>query len=213
MLKYSCINLEKIMRDKILLAMVVAPFAGAVFSASDFTDTAQVISSKPVIERVTESRQECDPAPVPPKNNASNVMAPIVGGLLGGLIGHQVGHGSGQTAATVVGATGGAVAGSVLGEHANTGPAPLQQCRTIETSREVVKGYDVTYRYNGREVKTMLAYNPGEGGTLKVGVAAIADVHAAESAQGQYGNDQATKPGVLGGIGSSRNRGRHENAQ
>src|SRR3954469_13751028 len=132
-----------------LIALAVTTFAGGAYAASDFVDTAQVISAKPIIERVADTRQECSPAPAPQKNNS--VVAPILGGVVGGLLGHQVGQGSGQTAATIVGATGGAVAGSVIGNRSGTQQAE-QQCRTVETSREVVNGYDVVYRYNGRDV-------------------------------------------------------------
>ena len=89
---------------------------GSAYAASDFVDTAQVISAKPIIERVADTRQECSPAPAPQKSGS--VIAPIIGGVVGGLLGHQVGQGSGQTAATIVGATGGAVAGSAIGNRA-----------------------------------------------------------------------------------------------
>jgi uncharacterized protein YcfJ len=97
---------------------------------------------------------------------------------VGGLLGHQVGGGSGQTAATIVGATGGAVAGSAIGNRANASQ-PEQQCRTVETFREVVNGYDVVYRYNGRDVSVALPYNPGN--TIKVGVSAILDDRSADA--------------------------------
>jgi uncharacterized protein YcfJ len=85
----------------------VALISGSAYAAGDFVDTAQVVSSTPIIERMSEPRQECDTAPVPQKD--SNIVAPIIGGIVGGLLGHQVGHGRGQTAATIVGAAGGAV--------------------------------------------------------------------------------------------------------
>lgn len=152
---------------------VLALLGGAVQAASDFVDTATVVSSKPRIERVTESRQECDPAQPAPKKETS-VVAPILGGVAGGLLGHQVGQGSGKTAATIIGATGGAVAGSVIANNTGSNPpAQPQQCRTIETSREVVNGYDVVYRYNGRDVNVVLPSNPGN--TIKVGISAIVD--------------------------------------
>jgi uncharacterized protein YcfJ len=103
---------------------------------------------------------------------------------LGGLLGHQVGQGSGQTAATIVGATGGAVAGAAVGNRAGAQPAP--NCRTVESSREIVNGYDVAYRYNGRDAHVKLPYNPGS--TITVGVGVILDERAADA--GRYGNAQ-----------------------
>jgi uncharacterized protein YcfJ len=161
-------------------ALAVALIGGSAYAASDFVDSAQVISSTPIIERVAESRQECDPAPAPQKSN--NIIAPIIGGVVGGLLGHQIGQGRGQTAATVVGATGGAVAGSMIGNRA--GAQPSQNCRTVESSHEVVNGYDVAYRYNGRDVNVKLPYNPGS--TIKVGVGVILDEHAADAGRDGY---------------------------
>ncbi len=185
------------MNRKSIIALAVAMIGGSAYGASDYVDTAQVISSKPIIERVSESRQECDPAPAPQKSGSS-IVAPIIGGVVGGLLGHQVGQGSGQTAATIVGATGGAVAGSVIGNR--PGAQPAQQCRTVESSREVVNGYDVVYRYNGRDVNVALPYNPGR--TIKVGVAAILDERAAD---GRRDNDRDARPVSSANTGDNYN--------
>src|SRR3954465_12461304 len=172
-----------------LIALAVTTFAGGASAASDFVDTAQVISAKPIIERVTDARQECNPAPQ--RSESSSVIAPILGGVVGGLLGHQVGQGSGQTAATIVGAAGGAVAGSAIGRRAGSSQ-PEQQCRTVESTREVVNGYDVVYRYNGRDVSVALPYNPGS--TIKVGVAAILDDRTAEMRRDEYRPDPNDRP-------------------
>jgi uncharacterized protein YcfJ len=168
--------------NKTIIALAVAMIGGSAYGASDYVDTAQVISSKPIIERVAESRQECDPAPAPQKSS-SGIIAPILGGVVGGLLGHQVGQGRGQTAATIAGAAGGAVAGSAIANR--TGQQSAQQCRTVQSSREVVNGYDVVYRYNGRDVNVALPYDPGK--TIKVGVAAILDERTAD---GRRDNDR-----------------------
>ena len=175
------------MKQQTIIAVAVAlacgsTFAGSTFANSDFVDTAQVISSKPIIERVAESRQECDPAPAPQRNSgAGSIIAPILGGVVGGLLGHQIGRGSGQTAATVIGATGGAVAGSVYNNRSAANTPPAQQCRTVESSREVVNGYDVVYRYNGRDVNVALPYDVRPGSTVKVGVSMLIDERGADN--------------------------------
>jgi uncharacterized protein YcfJ len=171
------------MKLKTITAMIITLTSAGAYAASDFVDTAQVVSSTPIIERVSEPRQECDTVAAPKKE--SNLVAPIIGGVLGGLLGHQVGQGSGRTAATIVGATGGAVAGSMVGSRA--GAQPTQRCRTIESTRDVVNGYNVVYRYNGRDVNVALPYNPGS--TIKVGVGIILDERAADS-----GRDPALAP-------------------
>ncbi len=169
------------MKHQSITALAVALISSSAYAASDFVDTAQVISSTPIIERVSDARQECTPAPAPQRSGG--IVAPIIGGVVGGLLGHQVGQGSGQTAATIVGATGGAVAGSVIGDRAGT-QSPSQNCRTIESSRDVVNGYDVVYRYNGRDVNVKLPYNPGN--TITVGVSIILDERAAGAGRDNY---------------------------
>lgn len=163
------------MKARTLIAAAACATSCTAFAASDYVDTADVIAARPRIERITESRQDCDPAPAQRKDSSS-VIAPIIGGVAGGLIGHQVGQGRGQTAATIIGAAGGAVAGSAVAERNNQSARAPQQCRTVETTREVVNGYDVTYRYNGRDVSVVMPYDPGR--TVRVGITAIADQSA-----------------------------------
>lgn len=158
------------MRHRQCIAVLIAAALAATARAGDFVETAPVVSATPIIERVTEPRQECEATPAPPPSGFGAIAAPILGGVLGGVLGHQVGRNSGKTAATIVGATGGAMAGAVL---ANRTTRPGQSCRTVESMREVVKGYDVVYRFNGRDVATTLPYHPGN--TVKVAVGVIED--------------------------------------
>jgi len=193
------------MRHKLITALAVALSGGSAYGASDFVDTAQVVSATPIIERVSEPHQECDTAPAPQKN--SNILAPIIGGIVGGLLGHQVGGGRGQTAATIVGAAGGAVAGTMVGNRA--GAQPAQRCRTVESMREVVNGYDVVYRYNGRDANVALPYDPGS--TIKVGVGAILDERAADSGRDgsgrdSYSNAQPARSADANAAGDNANR-------
>jgi len=193
------------MRHKLITALAVALSGGSAYGASDFVDTAQVVSATPIIERVSEPRQECDAAPAPQKD--SNILAPIIGGIVGGLLGHQVGRGRGQTAGTIVGAAGGAVAGTMIGNR--VGAQPAQRCRTVESMREVVNGYDVVYRYNGRDANVALPYDPGS--TIKVGVGAILDERAADSGRDgsgrdSYSNAQPTRSADANAAGDNANR-------
>ena len=190
------------MRNKLITALAIALTGGSAYGASDFVDTAQVISSTPIIERVSEPRQECDNAAVPQKD--SNIVAPIIGGIVGALLGHQVGRGRGQSAATVVGAAGGAVAGTMVGNR--VGAQSSQRCRTVQSMREVVNGYDVVYFYNGRDVNVTLPYNPGS--TIKVGVGAIVDERAADSGRDGYSNAQPARSADFAGDNANRNYSR-----
>jgi hypothetical protein len=88
-------------------------FLATAAPAADFIDTAEVISSTPIIERVNERRQECSPP-------------------------------------------------------AETGKP---ECKTVTVPREYVKGYTVVYRYNGRDISTILPSDPGP--TVHVGIGVI----------------------------------------
>jgi len=211
-------------KRKPLIFLATALCAAQSYAASDFVDSAQVVSSTPIFERVSEPRQECTTESVnAPRQQERSIVAPIIGGIAGALIGRQIGHGNGRDVATAVGAAAGtlagdavanpdanrnytgaavgAVAGGVLGNQVGNGRGngvataagtiagtmvgdragarttasaqPAQRCRTVESTREVIKGYNVVYRYNGRDVATTLPYNPGN--TVRVGVGIIDD--------------------------------------
>jgi uncharacterized protein YcfJ len=220
---------------KAIYTAVLAALATPGHAAPDLTDTALVVSSTPIIERISEPRQECSAAPVsaPAPAPDRSMAGVVVGGLAGAILGHQVGKGSGRTAATAAGAAVGSivgdrvanpeserpVAGSVVGAAAGgllgaqvgkgsgrdaaaaagavTGvvvgdrvqnpqstasSVPAQQCRTVNFTRDVVKGYTVVYRYNGRDITTTLPYQPGR--TVQVGVGVI---DAPPAGGGAYG--------------------------
>jgi uncharacterized protein YcfJ len=205
------------------LTVVAAVLAALPAQAADFTDSARVVSSTPIIERVREPRQECTPE-APPQRAAQaerSVIAPIiggvagallgstvgrgsgrdaataagaivgtivgdrvanpetersaagsvVGGVAGGLLGAQVGNGNGRTAAAAAGAIAGAVAGDRIDNRQVAATAPAQSCRTVETVREIIRGYTVVYQYNGRDITTTLPYDPGP--TVRVGIAVV----------------------------------------
>lgn len=199
--------------------------------AEDFVDTARVVSSRPIYDRVNEPRRECwtENAQVAPKERS--MTGAMVGGVAGGLLGSQVGGGHGSTVATGAGAVAGAVvgdrvnnpdsnrsatgsivggiAGALLGSQIGGGSGnkaatavggvagvligdrvanpdqprseAVQRCRDVENYREVIKGYNVTYRYNGRDVNVTLPYQPGD--TVRVGVGVIQDAPAANRYQ------------------------------
>ena len=46
----------------------------------------------------------------------------------------------------------------------------VQRCRTVDTGRDILDGYDVTYRYQNRDFTTRLAYNPGDRIQVRVDV-------------------------------------------
>src|SRR4030066_2304973 len=95
---------------KSLMVLSLSFLYGNAFAA-DFTDTARVISSTPIYERVSEPKRECWTETVQGAPKERSMGGAIVGGVAGGLLGSQVGGGSGNTAATGAGAVAGAGGG------------------------------------------------------------------------------------------------------
>lgn len=94
------------------IAGVIGALVATQVGATDFTDTAQVISATPIYDRVADTRQECYAEPVASQAPAQerSVAAPILGGVAGAILGSQVGSGRGRDAAAAVGAVVGTVA-------------------------------------------------------------------------------------------------------
>jgi uncharacterized protein YcfJ len=110
----------------------------------------------------------------------------ILGAIIGGVVGHQFGN---STGGRDHGTAAGAVIGGLIGndvERSNSEGGyrrvsrdavaiervpvtrDVQRCQTNTEYREQISGYDVRYRYHGREFMTRLDYDPGP--TLPVSV-------------------------------------------
>ncbi len=189
---------------KKLVPSVLAAICAGNAWAADFVDTAKVISSTPIYERVSEPKQECwtetvssggtvtKSAPVEERS----IGGALVGGVVGGVVGSQIGQGTGNTVATAAGAIAGAIIGDRVanpshGTTQTTTQAPQtreeRRCRQVENTREVISGYNVTYRYNGQEITTRLPYQPGS--TVRVGVSVLGDGIAGDSRDSYSGGD------------------------
>jgi uncharacterized protein YcfJ len=165
---------------KNLLVLAIVSLYGNAY-ASDFVDTARVVSSTPIYERVSEPRRECWNESVQSAPKERSMGGAIIGGVAGGLLGNQVGGGQGKTAVTAAGAIAGVLVGDRVANPDQPRSQQVERCREVENSREVIKGYNVTYRYNGRQINSTLPYQPGA--TVQVGVSLIQD-------QTQGGQDQ-----------------------
>lgn len=97
---------------RLVLAVLFGAFSYSAL-ATDYVETAPVISVVPLYNRVSELRQECwtEYAPVGGVPRERSYGGAIVGGVAGGIVGNQIGGGSGRTAATAVGAASGAMIG------------------------------------------------------------------------------------------------------
>ena len=128
---------------------------------------ARVISSTPIYQSINEPHRECwnetrDYETRSYRNN--NTQGSIIGAIAGGLLGSAVGKGNGRVAAAAVGAATGAVVGGNWnnGDRYNNYPQQVERCRTTNHTRQVMNGYDVRYRVQGREFNTHLPYDPGK---------------------------------------------------
>jgi len=158
---------------------------------ADGYDYAEVVDVDPIYRevRVSVPQRECRtevydeparPAYRPGERPAAGAM--ILGGLIGAVVGHQFGHGRGRDAGTVAGAVVGAAVGHDAAQRrvardANDDYAPprtreQEVCRTRyeEHIEREVDGYRVTYRYNGRDYLTQMAYEPGDRIRVRVTV-------------------------------------------
>ncbi len=188
---------------KSFLIMLAAISSGSAW-ASDFVDTAKVISSTPVYERVSEPRQECWTETVSSTGTVTksapveerSIGGALIGGVVGGVVGNQVGQGTGNTVATAAGAIAGAIIGDrVANQNASQQTQTTQvpqtreerRCRQVENYRDVVSGYNVTYRYNGRDVTTRLPYQPGD--TVQVSVGVVGDTSSGSDVRDYRSND------------------------
>jgi uncharacterized protein YcfJ len=146
------------------------------YSGNSFSDRAKVVATTPVYERINEPRRECHTEYRTHEEqgyrNNNNTVGAIVGAVAGGLVGSTVGKGNGKVAAAAVGAATGAVIGDRwndrAGSYSTSRTEPVEVCAMVDNYREQVAGYDVTYRYNGRDYSTRLPYDPGDWLNLNV---------------------------------------------
>lgn len=153
----------------VALAAALTLASGATLAdyGQDFRDRAKVVASTPVYERVNEPRRECrtEYESRETYQNSNNTGGAVLGAVVGGLVGSTVGKGNGKVAAAAVGAATGAVIGDRWNDRDGSysyEERPVERCRMVDNYHQQIVGYDVTYRYNGRNFTTRLPYDPGE---------------------------------------------------
>jgi len=156
------------------LLVIVPVFA----VAAEINDTAEVISSRPRMTQVNDTRQECYDEQVRDSGQGQqdqSYVGPVIGGIAGALLGNQVGGGQGRTAATAAGAIVGTLVGNNMSnnnrQYQQAEVRTVQRCHPVSFTREVANGYEVTYRYNGMTGRTVTRNQPGR--TIEVGVSAL----------------------------------------
>ena len=160
------------MKIRITAVLLLTALAAPAF-ATNYTDSAPVVSSVPVYQSVNEPRQQCWTESVTSYEERRSPGGAILGGLTGGLLGSTIGRGTGRGPSTVAGVFLGALVGDHLGNLDNSAVAvtrPVQRCHTVESYRQVLTGYQVTYNYNGRNTTIVLPYDPGPRVPIQVRV-------------------------------------------
>ncbi len=161
------------MKNPISALSLLGALAAPVWAA-DYTDEAEVLSAVPIYQSVNEPRQHCWSEPVTtyeqPYRSSGGA---IIGAITGGLLGNTVGRGHGRAASTAVGAAVGAVVGDRIGNQGSQAvpvTREVQRCQVVDNIRQVLSGYQVTYRYNGRDTTVILPQDPGPRVRIGVGI-------------------------------------------
>jgi uncharacterized protein YcfJ len=180
---------------KLALAIASILAAGGAFAAESFTDNARVLAVTPIHERIPVTREECwnenqrvyeDRTITRSDTGAAIGPGTVLGAVIGGVVGHQFGNSSGGRDR---GTAAGAIVGGLIGNQVdkeNRGPPAtttevervptdrtVQRCRTVQEVRDAVLGFDVRYRYGGREFVTRLDRDPGPNLRVAVNVAPV----------------------------------------
>ncbi|HWA12934.1 MAG TPA: glycine zipper 2TM domain-containing protein [Burkholderiales bacterium] len=154
--------------------LACALLAAPAFAAQ--VETAEVLSAAPVYGTLNEPRQQCWNETVTTYEAAPRSYGgTLLGGIAGGLIGSTIGRGDGRAAAAAAGAAIGALAGDQADRnHAGTVAVPrqVQRCQTVDSYRQGITGYNVTYDYHGRRYTEFMSYDPGPRVQVQVGVVA-----------------------------------------
>lgn len=152
----------------VALATAGGVIAGYSYMGVVSTGDAEVIQVKEVRETVNSPRQVCQDVQVThqqPVQDEHRVLGTVAGAVIGGVLGNQVGGGSGKKVATVAGAAAGGYAGNKTQENMQAGDTYVTtetRCETVTDSREEIRGFDVTYRLEGKEGHVRMDHHPGK---------------------------------------------------
>ena len=168
----------KITQKLLLPALMLGLFQAMPSQADGFRDTAWVVSSTPIYERINEPQRECWSEQVGYESVRSGKReygGAVLGGIVGGLLGNTIGKGSGRSVATAVGAATGAITGDRIDNNGNevresSRPRYEERCRVEDNWSQRLTGYNVVYRYNGHDYTAFMPYDPGSSVKVRVNV-------------------------------------------
>lgn len=155
--------------------------AGGYYAYGKVTDVQPIMRTV----QVTTPRETCWDEPVRQTHYGPgrhrSFTSTVVGGIIGGVVGNQFGGGSGQDAMTVAGALLGASIGRDAAyrrqAYAQTSYVTERRCEIEEVVHEEqrLEGYQVAYKFKGRNYVTRTANDPGKRIRLRVQVNPVAD--------------------------------------
>lgn len=128
---------------------------------------AEVVGVVEVTETTETPREVCEDVQVRQQaavKDPHRITGTVIGGVAGGVLGNQIGKGTGKTLATVGGAAGGAYVGSQVQksmQKSDVITTTKRSCKTVYDKTQKVVGYDVTYRYQGKEGVVRTTFKPG----------------------------------------------------
>ncbi len=168
--------MNKSMLVGLALGVGIATVGGAIgyqhFKEPDF---AEVLKSTALTKTVKTPHEECHDEDVVHQREVKDenrITGKALGAVLGGVLGHQVGGGNGKKVATVAGAVAGGFAGNKVQENMqknDTYTTTEKVCKTTYESHQETTGYDVTYRFKGKEKNIRMSYDPGSQIPVKDG--------------------------------------------
>ena len=167
------------MKARITLLAAAMLTAGMAHAGGVSYQYAQVVDVKPQYQvvRTPVERQVCwdeHSYERAPGSGQRSHTPTVVGAIIGGVVGNQFGGGNGKRAATAAGAVLGGSIGRDVGRQ-NSRPAEYHSVRrercTVQRdyqSENVISGYQVTYRHDGRLHTTHMTQHPGDSIRLRV---------------------------------------------
>ncbi|MBT3046562.1 MAG: glycine zipper 2TM domain-containing protein [gamma proteobacterium symbiont of Ctena orbiculata] len=167
-------------------ALMIATMTATAGGHRDYyRDSAKVIDVEPIYRSVEISypERECWDEEVDHYHADSKRYTPtVLGGIIGGVVANKIsrGRGRGRDAATVAGALLGGAIGHDISQQRRGGHYTTSVERRCEVSHqtryeEELVGYDVTYRYKGREFTTRTRNHPGKRIPIAVTVRPVGD--------------------------------------
>lgn len=123
-------------------------------------ESARVISSTPILQKVGMPQQVCTDQQVDVQGQKSGAGA-VLGALAGGALGNAAGHGRERGASTVLGAVGGAVLGNEVESRGPDTVQTVRQCTTQTVYQDRVVAYNVVYEYAGKQYAVQSPQDPG----------------------------------------------------